>query len=191
MKDEVKDYRITKSKNINVNEKLSHYNDTIKRLIQLLKSTKEYKTFAEVLEVSKSTYMRKKKQTKEPKCKHDAKIENWKIIKQLSKYYPDIEKDYNKIDPKYINVYIYRTEGDNWIPEEAYNFSIKFKETALKDVPMNLIEEYLKELHLIWREREKNIVDFIRRRYEQEKKDIIRRVLYYNISIIIAFLVQL
>lgn len=87
-------------------------------------------------------------------------------------------------------IYI-RTEGDNWIPEEAYNFSIKFKETALKDVPMNLIEEYLKELHLIWREREKNIVDFIRRRYEQEKKDIIRRVLYYNISIIIAFQVQL
>lgn len=173
MKDETKDYRLARATDMEMKRELDHLMIDNQRLVSMLKMTKEWKSFAEDASVIKNgiSYVElsnKKSNNKNyipsltPKQKNE-----WKSFKILAKNYPAIIND-RAINPE--------TEMNNWIPRQARNLSFFFHEEAIPDVPLELIDEYLKQLHLIWREREKDIVESVKRRCKDEVETLRRQL---------------
>lgn len=172
MKDETKDYRMAKATDMEMKRELDHLIIDNQRLVSMLKMTKEWKGFAEDASAIKNgiSYLEltRKGKSKNNSIQLTPKQKNeWKSFKILAKNYPAIIND-RVINPD--------TEMNNWIPRQARNLSFFFHEEAIPDVPIELIDEYLKQLHLIWREREKDIVESVKRRCKDEV-DTLRRQL--------------
>lgn len=157
---------------------IEHLKDDNIRLLQMLKSTEEFKDFAYLAENVTGGIRFIKTDKCEKRCQSSCKtgtstaklnksqtgIPNNKsncFIKECEK--SQIEKE----DP---------FNGDNWVPSEAYNYTCEFRNKYKVEMSDNLINDLLASLNKIWRDREKKQIARIKTKYQNEVMSLRRKM---------------
>lgn len=141
---------------------IEHLKDDNVRLLQMLKTTEEYKDFAYLAEnVSGGIKFIKNNEDckSNRRCKSGCrpaivnKNKNNCFVKECEK------KKFEKEDP---------FNGDNWVPADAYNCAYEFRNKYNVEMSESLINDLLSALNKIWREREKKQISRIKTKYQSE-----------------------
>lgn len=128
----------------------------IQRLFKMLKTTKEYKTFAEKADASGSIrYL-----TSLGKFSNVDLAYNHKELKNLDCHRPDL----------FIN------EDMLWVPSEAFKFAHEFRVRYNGQLTDTLIEHLLFELNKIWSKREDRVLGSVKGKYSSEAEFLRRKM---------------
>jgi hypothetical protein len=138
---------------------IEHLKDDNVRLLQMLKSTEEFKDFAYLAEtVSGGIKFINGNNTQRSKSAN--KINSHKNVKEC-------EKQKNiKSDP---------FNGDNWVPADAFNCAYEFRDKYNIEMSETLINDLLASLNKIWRDREKKQIARLKTKYQNEIMSLRRK----------------
>lgn len=139
---------------------IEHLKDDNLRLLQMLKSTSEFKDFAYLSETipggvrfMKPTVIKKAGIT----------VQGGKTVPGKStSSIPNSQKDI--------------LENQNWIPSDCYSFAVQFKNKYNLDLSENLLNDLLTSLNKIWQEREKKQVNKLKSKYQGEIQSLRRKL---------------
>ena len=137
---------------------IQHLKDDNMRLLEMLKTTEEFKDFAYLSETIPGG-VRFIRNTGPKKTNVSAatntKLKNKGFVTKSQ----EILKD-----------------NQNWVPSEAYDFAIQFKNKYNVDLSENLINELLSSLNKIWREREIKEINRTKNKYQTEIMSLRRKL---------------
>lgn len=137
---------------------IEHLKDDNQRLLQMLKSTDEFKDFAYLSETIPGG-VRFIRDTGN-KRKAISAATNTKLK----------EKGYVPKSQEILK------DNQNWVPSEAYDFAVQFKKKYNVDLSENLINELLSSLNRIWREREQKEINRTKNKYQTEIMSLRRKL---------------
>ncbi|MCQ2821264.1 MAG: hypothetical protein MJ252_28730 [archaeon] len=135
---------------------IQHLKDDNLRLLQMLKSTEEFKDFAYLSETVAGG-IRYCKPSTERKAKTQTAA-NAKTAKGI----PNSQKDI--------------LDNQNWIPSDCYSFAMEFKNKYNLDLSENLLTDLLTSLNKIWQEREKRQMNTLKSKYQGEIMSLRRKL---------------
>jgi hypothetical protein len=133
---------------------IEHLKDDNVRLLQMLKTTEEYKDFAYLAETVTGGIKFIKTSDSKSKCKS-------KCVKGCER------KKIERADP---------FNGENWVPSEAFNCAYDFRNKYNVEMSEELINDLLSSLNKIWREREKKQISRLKTKYQNEIMGLRRKL---------------
>ena len=137
---------------------IEHLKDDNLRLLQMLKSTNEFKDFAYLSEtVPGGIRFLKAEEQKKSATKASAAM-----TKKGKSVIPNSKKDI--------------LDNQNWVPSDAYSFATQFKNKYNLDLNENLLTDLLTSLNKIWQEREKKQVNRLKSQYQSEIMSLRRKL---------------
>jgi hypothetical protein len=155
---------------------IEHLKDDNVRLLQMLKTTDEYKDFAylaenvsggikfikttEEMNTSQNKNLSRSKSAIKPSTIQKYKNHNHNFIPECQK------KQMEKEDP---------FNGDNWVPADAYRCAYDFRSKYNVEMSEPLINDLLSALNKIWRERENKQISRIKTKYQTEVMNLRRK----------------
>lgn len=139
---------------------IEHLKDDNLRLLQMLKSTNEYKDFAYLSETVPGgiRFLRDPNKTKKGTGSTTPTVANKKGKNAISNSNKAI------------------LDNQNWVPSDAYTFATQFKNKYNLDLNENLLTDLLTSLNKIWQEREKKQVNRLKSQYQSEIMSLRRKL---------------
>jgi hypothetical protein len=136
---------------------IEHLKDDNVRLLQMLKTTDEYKDFAYLAEnVSGGIrFINNDNDNKDKKVKVNT---NYKSLKNKN------VKDCERAQKEKENPF----NGDNWVPMDAFKCAYEFRDKYNIEMSEPLINDLLRALNKIWRDRESKQITSIKTKYQTE-----------------------
>ena len=154
---------------------IEHLKDDNMRLLQMLKSTAEFKDFAYLSETVPGG-IRFTNETQSPLVKGTSTTTNPNVPSQsvVSKTIGNQKKINDKNNNNNNNKDIINT--DNWIPSEALVCAKQFKSENGLDLNETMLNNLLTSLNKIWQEREKQQINRLKAKYKNEITSLKRKV---------------
>ena len=147
---------------------IEHLKDDNVRLLQLLKSTEEFKDFAYLAEnVSGGIKFIKSGDNKFKRSKSGSLNNSVSTFTRKNDFTKECErKKIEGEDP---------FNGDNWVPADAFKCAYDFKNKYHIEMSEPLINDLLTALNRIWRDREKKQISRIKTKYQGEVMNLRRK----------------
>ena len=154
---------------------IEHLKDDNMRLLQMLKSTAEFKDFAYLSETVPGG-IRFTSETQSPLVKGTSTTTNQNVPSQsvVSKTIGNQKKINDKNNNNNNNKDI--INSDNWIPSEALVCAKQFKSENGLDLNETMLNNLLTSLNKIWQEREKQQINRLKAKYKNEITSLKRKV---------------
>ena len=151
---------------------MQHLKEDNNRLLQMLKSTNEFKDFAYLSETVpggirfvKGTTSKRKSATNTGANTSSIQNPNTSIVStSLSTRKTSIPNSNKDI-----------LNNENWVPSEAYSFAVQFKNKYNLDLNENILNNLLISLNKIWQEREKKQINRLKAQYQSEIMSLRRK----------------
>ena len=71
-----------------------------------------------------------------------------------------------------------QAQNDNWIPNQAYNLAHGFRQKHGEDLTFELVNDVLKDLNRIYRERERKQLTRVKQQSQEEINKLKRKLTY-------------
>ena len=137
---------------------IQHLKDDNMRLLQMLKTTKEFKNFAYLNETIPGGVKLIKNNEEQKKIISNINNSNLK------------EKSFVQKNQELLN------DNQNLVPNEAFDYAVQFKNKYNVNLNDNLINELLSSLNKIWKTKEKKEINKIKNKYQNEIIDLKRKL---------------
>ena len=135
---------------------IEHLKDDNLRLLQMLKSTSEFKDFAYLGETEAGGIrFCKPSSAKKSVAQTSSNVKAGKGI-------PNSKKD--------------MLDNQNWVPSDAYTFAVQFKNKYNLDLSDNILDDLLSSLNKIWQDRERKQVNQLKSKYQGEIMSLRRKL---------------
>jgi hypothetical protein len=153
---------------------IEHLKDDNVRLLQMLKTTEEYKDFAYLAEnVSggiKFIKTNEEMNTSVGTSRSKSAIKP-NLVQKYKNRNPNFDKDCEKKKIEKEDPF----NGDNWVPADAYRCCYDFRNKYNVEMSENLINDLLSALNKIWRDRENKQIARIKTKYQTEVMNLRRK----------------
>ena len=156
---------------------IEHLKDDNFRLLQMLKSTEEFKDFAYLSETVPGG-IRFLKETATPRKSATVTGLNTSTLQNLNTSTASIATARKAVTGKAAipNSSKDILNNENWVPSEAYTFAVQFKNKYNLDLNENILNTLLTSLNKIWQEREKKQINRLKSQYQSEIMSLRRKV---------------
>ena len=155
---------------------IEHLKDDNFRLLQMLKSTEEFKDFAYLSETVPGG-IRFLKDTATPRKSATVTGLNTSSLQNLNTSTASVATTRKATGKAAIpNSSKDILNNENWVPSEAYTFAVQFKNKYNLDLNENILNTLLTSLNKIWQEREKKQINRLKSQYQSEIMSLRRKV---------------